>query len=113
MDSWEGIAPVGSLRPNPFGLYDMGGNIPELTCSKYTEAGYIGEEIKCLVSSENPNIIMVVRGGSWNSYPESMRSARRSGKMMDQYAFSLHRGFRLVRESSPVKVTKLFLVPTL
>jgi formylglycine-generating enzyme required for sulfatase activity len=98
-DIWAKSSPVGSLLPNSFGLYDMGGNVSELTCSKYTD-NYIGEEIKCLAEANNPNLFMVVRGASWLTYPEGMRSAQRGGVKMDQTSFSETVGFRLVRTSN-------------
>ena len=51
-DKWDGIAPVGSFKPNGYGLYDMAGNVLEWCQDWYN-------------SEQN---IKVVRGGAWASY---------------------------------------------
>jgi formylglycine-generating enzyme required for sulfatase activity len=69
-------APVGSYKPNPFGLYDMLGNVWEWVedCyhPSYEEApadGGAWAEQRC---SQH-----VLRGGSWAGYPDAVRSALR------------------------------------
>ena len=69
-------APVGSYKPNPFGLYDMLGNVWEWVedCyhPSYDEApadGSAWTEQRC---SQH-----VLRGGSWAGYPAAVRSALR------------------------------------
>jgi formylglycine-generating enzyme required for sulfatase activity len=57
-------APVGSFKPNAFGLFDMLGNVYEWTCSEY-KASYDGSEQKCAVSASK----YPLRGGSWNYGP--------------------------------------------
>ncbi|PIR00333.1 MAG: hypothetical protein COV66_07570 [Nitrospinae bacterium CG11_big_fil_rev_8_21_14_0_20_45_15] len=52
--------PVGQKKPNRFGLYDMAGNVWEWTSSNYEGGGKV-----------------VLRGGSWITLPDSMRSADR------------------------------------
>ena len=54
---------VGEKKPNPFGLYDMSGNVWEWTNSDYDEHGKY----------------KVLRGGSWYNNPNSLRSAYRLG----------------------------------
>lgn len=68
--------PVGQKKPNPFGLYDMLGNVWEWTCSVYTNR-YDGNEQQCASNSVEGHLI-VVRGGSWYSKPSKMRSAKRN-----------------------------------
>jgi len=65
---------VGSFPPNPWGFYDMCGNVCEWTRDYY--ADYDQEKkvdpIGAIISPER-----VARGGSWRSLPENCRSASR------------------------------------
>lgn len=85
---------VGSLQPNPYGLYDTHGNVSEWTCSLY-DAEYHGDEKMC--HSEATSGERVVRGGSWFDRPEYVRSASRSVEDGDAVKHN-YLGFRLVRE---------------
>ena len=70
---------VRQKKPNPWGLYDMHGNVAEWVLDQYDEAGYSKHEAK------NPLIIpetlypRVVRGGSFRNSARNCRSARRFG----------------------------------
>ena len=57
---------AGSLSRNAFGLYDVHGNVAELVADCYDAA------------SESACTRPVVRGGSWGSNPQLVRSAYRS-----------------------------------
>jgi len=77
-DSFEYTAPVGSFEANPFGLFDVSGNLWEWTCSEY-EKKYSGKEQYCLNKREGDGAsLFVLRGGSWSSDALRMRSAVRS-----------------------------------
>ncbi len=73
---------VGKKKPNPFGLYDMHGNVAEWVLDQYGEKSYQAFAGK---TTANPLVIpttlfpRVVRGGSWNDDPELLRSAARLG----------------------------------
>ena len=71
-------ANVGSLAPNPFGLYDMHGNVAEWTLGPY------GPEAKR----------RAVRGGSWRDMPDDAHASQRFGYHPYQKVF--HVGFRVV-----------------
>jgi formylglycine-generating enzyme required for sulfatase activity len=86
-------APVGSFQPNPFGLYDTVGNVWEWTCSEY-EDKYNGKEKQCF-NRIYPHY-RVLRGGSWNLYPNNCRAAKRSWYIPDVVR-SDYSGFRLIR----------------
>ena len=87
----EQTAPVGSFKPNAFGLFDMLGNVWEWTCSAYTES-YDGSEQKCSVSAST----YTLRGGSWSNEPRRVRAAYRNFYYPDnRYNFI---GFRLARD---------------
>jgi len=85
--------PVGEKKPNPWGLYDMHGNVWEWTCSVYSE-NYDGSE-RC-VEDPKSNARRSVRGGAWSFYAKGMRSADR--RFFDPVYRLPYIGFRLIRE---------------
>ena len=91
----ERTLPVGSFSPNPFGLYDIHGNVFEW-CQDRWHANYCGipeDGSAWMSSSENKRVI---RGGSWIDHPKHLRSANRYScdlNYKDDYL-----GFRVVRE---------------
>jgi len=91
---WNGsqTAPVGSFKPNAFGLFDMLGNVWEWTCSQYRKS-YDGSEQKCSVSASSYSL----RGGSWlNFTPWRVRAAFRDNSNPGHRGSSV--GFRLARD---------------
>ena len=90
---WDGsqTAPVGSFKPNAFGLFDMLGNVWEWTCSQYKKS-YDGREQKCSVSASKYSL----RGGAWNYPPRGVRAAFRYDYSPDPRRSFL--GFRLARD---------------
>jgi formylglycine-generating enzyme required for sulfatase activity len=84
-------APVGSFKPNAFGLFDMLGNVYEWTCSEY-KASYDGSEQKCAASASR----YPLRGGSWNYFPRRVRAAYRYSSYPDNRNDII--GFRLARD---------------
>ena len=94
-DGYWGPAPVMHFQPNPFGLYDIDGNVSEWTADcwheNYVRAPRDGG------AWVNPGCTQrVVRGGSWASSPEQDRSAYR----IDAPAVtrSARVGFRVARK---------------
>lgn len=73
--------PVGSYKPNAFGLYDMHGNVWEWVEDIYVRAGYAGMPADGSANSSNgdPNK-RVRRGGGWDSWGKALRSANRGWK---------------------------------
>jgi len=70
--------PVGRKRPNPWGLYDMHGNVAEWCNDRYDPNYYARSP------SENPRgpaqgQERVIRGGAWNSNAASCKSTYRAG----------------------------------
>lgn len=70
---------VGTKKANPWGLYDMHGNVAEWTLDHYVPTVYTQRE----ESESNPLVEgekvypKVVRGGSWMDHPNRLRSAAR------------------------------------
>ena len=91
--------PVGSLRPNNFGLYDMSGNVLEWTADCWNNT-YDGAPSQGSVWQEGNCKMRVLRGGSWYEHarmdvPAPFRSAARqydlSGRRRDYIGFRVAR----------------------
>lgn len=86
--------PVGQLKPNPWGLYDVYGNVWEWLQDLYDENYYqYSPDIDPPGPSEGIN--RAVRGGGWNVIARFCRSANRDWYAPDNRLGRL--GFRLVR----------------
>ena len=104
---------VGTKKPNPWGLYDMHGNVAEWVLDQYVPDAYRRFEGKV---AEDPLVIptklypRVVRGGSFDDDPEDLRSAARAysdpewkrqdpqiPKSIWYHTDAKHVGFRIVR----------------
>jgi formylglycine-generating enzyme required for sulfatase activity len=90
--------PVDDFQPNPWGLYQVHGNVWEWVedCwhKNYNGAPSDGSAWKTRGQRGNH----VVRGGSWTETPDDLRSARRYGFVT---AYRYGNGFRVARTLSP------------
>ena len=93
-DGYAWTAPVGSYRPNPFGLYDILGNVIEWTEDCWNP-GYSGAPADGTAWGSGDCLRRVVRGGSWVGDPGYMRSARRHSLVVGYFDDSV--GFRVAR----------------
>jgi len=94
-DGYAVTSPVGQFDANPFGLYDLNGNVWEwcedVWHKNYAEAPADGT---AWTSGENPNL-RVLRGAAWNDYDRTpMRSAFRDWHTAGDHSISS--GFRVV-----------------
>jgi formylglycine-generating enzyme required for sulfatase activity len=84
---------VGSYPPNPFGLYDMHGNLWEWCRDRHSKDFYQhSPSVDPMAGGDEP----VRRGGAWDSKPEDCRSANRSHRKSWRHMDNT--GFRIVLE---------------
>jgi formylglycine-generating enzyme required for sulfatase activity len=95
----EKPVPVDSFAPNPWGLYNVHGNVWEWVedCWHDTYQGAPADGSAWLRGGDD--YMRVIRGGSWDSVPQDLRAARRDGNSSDIRGVSF--GFRLARTLSP------------
>jgi len=77
-NSGENPHPVGTKKPNSYGLYDMHGNVWEWTADRYDKNYYRGAPRRNPPGPERGDE-RVIRGGSWAFDIDSMRAANRAG----------------------------------
>lgn len=82
---------VGSFEPNPFGLYDMHGNVAEWVSDCLTSSYFVKVDTRDTGCTKR-----VVRGGSWRLIRENVRSSYRTGLSASER--SMDTGFRVVRD---------------
>jgi formylglycine-generating enzyme required for sulfatase activity len=92
-DGYDGPAPIGQFLPNPFGLFDVHGNVWEWVEDCWNES-YQGAPQNSDAWLTGDCDRRVVRGGSWVSDAASLRSAYRSSISSSARGKSF--GFRLV-----------------
>jgi formylglycine-generating enzyme required for sulfatase activity len=81
-DGYRVSSPVGSFKPNPWGLYDIHGNVAEWTSSVYRSE-----------SGTSPTL-RVIRGGSWSDRPKWAGAGIRWGYREFQKVYNV--GFRII-----------------
>ena len=103
LNSNQKLHPVGELLPNPFGLYDMHGNVSEwcqtFFFDEYPQPNADGIVIDQLATKRG--IFRDLRGNHYSEPPEMVRSADRDYETGLQKSFVI--GFRIARTISAPK----------
>ncbi|MCA9118007.1 MAG: formylglycine-generating enzyme family protein [Planctomycetaceae bacterium] len=89
--------PVAELQANPFGLFDVHGNVAEWVQDSWDPAMYEAFNRQAAVDPYKPfsdDNFRVIRGGSWQDNGSITRMANR---LPNSFVYSAHRiGFRVV-----------------
>jgi len=96
-DGYVHTAPVGSLKPNSFGVYDMLGNAAEWTSDCWKVPGSESASTGDTAAAAPDCNRRVVRGGAFNYTARLLRSASRLKANATGRIFNL--GFRIARDA--------------
>ena len=94
-DGFRVSSPVGSFKANPWGLFDMHGNVAEWTASVYG------------TGADKAHVKRVIRGGSWSDRPRWAEAGSRWGYREFQKVYNV--GFRVVVKDDKTKYTVMNL----
>ncbi|MBM3514947.1 MAG: formylglycine-generating enzyme family protein [Alphaproteobacteria bacterium] len=97
-DTFVHTAPIGSFKPNAYGLHDMIGNVAEWTADCHA-ADYRKAPSDGTALPDKPNCLRSFRAGGYSNTPSAQRSANRVRSPADSRRSNL--GFRVVREGAP------------
>ena len=86
---------VGSYPANPFGLYDMGGNVWEWCQDYYSETFYTDGVTDPLNTDAGPDSKRIRRGGAWNYHSATLLTYARASDFENRG--NNHFGFRIVK----------------
>jgi formylglycine-generating enzyme required for sulfatase activity len=92
--------PVDSFEPNPWGLYQLHGNVWEWTEDCY-HGGYNGAPTDGSAWTTQDCSLRILRGGSWNFSPSYLRAAYRLTGAPDNRVFGNAVGLRVGRTLAP------------
>jgi formylglycine-generating enzyme required for sulfatase activity len=90
--------PVDSFAANPWGLYNMHGNVWDWTEDCWNDAN-VGNPGDGSARTSGDCSYRVVRGGSWYRRPEDLRSANRQKNFIGDHGAT--NGFRLICHAPP------------
>jgi formylglycine-generating enzyme required for sulfatase activity len=93
-DRWNYTSPVGSFGPNPFGLYDMSGNVWEWVEDCWHDT-YAGAPSDGTAWTQGDCKFRVDRGGSWVDNQQILRLAYRDMDSTGDHDY--YSGFRVAR----------------
>jgi formylglycine-generating enzyme required for sulfatase activity len=93
--------PVNAFRPNPWGLFDMHGNVGEWCWDRYGDYD-LGDASD--PAGPATGAYRVHRGGGWNDFPKHVRSAYRGAAPPGNRVFNI--GFRLARSEDRGRKTE-------
>jgi formylglycine-generating enzyme required for sulfatase activity len=96
-DHWEYTSPGGAFPANPFGLFDMAGNVWQFVEDCW-RADYVGAPSDASARFDGKCDEHVVRGGSWFKPPTGERAAKRGEAKAVDLDGSNEIGFRVVRD---------------
>lgn len=104
--------PVGSKKPNAWGLCDMYGNVSEWCEDVYSSSYYKDSPPKDPTGPPSPghDVKRVMRGGSWTAGADACRVTFRQGQRTgntDACFATDFCGFRCVRRATPQQVAQL------
>ena len=86
---------VGSYGANPFGLYDMGGNVWEWCQDYYSDSFYTDKTTDPINTTAGTDSKRVRRGGAWNYHSETLLTYARASDFENRG--NNHFGFRVVK----------------
>lgn len=94
-DGYAFTAPVGSFKPNPFGVYDVFGNAWEWVQDCFAKT-YDGAPANGSAREDGDCSERVIRGGAWHADPWYIRSAKHDWAPPELNTARV--GFRLARD---------------
>ncbi|MFO1161483.1 MAG: formylglycine-generating enzyme family protein [Reyranellaceae bacterium] len=97
-DSNHRTLPIQNFKANPWGLYQVHGNVDEWTQDCWHDSN-IGNPADGSARSTGDCTRRVLRGGNWDNDPSSLRAAARFGVTADPGSIVI--GFRVARSLAP------------